>query len=883
MSRKKRLSPDELLELANKEEKKSNRGKLKIYLGSSPGVGKTYAMLEDSLSLIDQGKDIIIGVVESHGRTEIDKFIGKFEILPRKNIQYHSQTLQEFDIDAALKRNPSIILIDEMAHTNVPGLRHNKRWQDIREILDRGIDVFTTLNVQHIESLNDIVSQIVHTRISETVPDSMIEMADSVELIDIPPAELIKRLKDGKVYIPKQAELAEENFFREGNLTALREIALRATAERVRAEVLTYRQARGIKQIWPTKDKLMVCIAPGGNSTKLIRSTRRLATTLEVHWMAVHVDYGLTDTKRNSAIQNLRLAEQLGAQTKIISSTNIVDGILNCARDNNITKIIIGKRTRSRLRNLFFLDLTDKLIINSDEIDIYIITHEEKNKKASTVKEDISKEFFKLHEYGFAIGLISFAIIISIALSPFFFVGNLGLIILLAVTIVAAFTSTGPTILASILSVITFDYFFRDPYHTFTPRLEHIFSITAILFIGLTVNQLTRIMRRQIAASHRAEQRTSTLHALSKQLATARGFDNLFSIATEFMENTFESDIVFLLAKQGSLQPKATNNEKIYLTDKDKSVAQWAYDLNQVAGLGTNTLPFSDSVYIPLTTSQKPIGVLKVKPHTKNYQFTPEHIHLLEVCANQIALALQADKLQEKSKKFEIETETDRIRAALLESVSHDLRTPLIAALGSANTLNEMASSLSKVEIKNISLEIKTELEQLSRLIHNFLQISYLEDKSIKFKKSYVPVRDLIDSAIKLSHSKLGKKLINVDMPDNLPKIPVDKTLIEEVFVNLIDNAMKFTPIDSPIEIEAKLDSDMIVIGIKDLGQGISPKELNKLFEKFYRGRKLTTERGLGLGLSICRSIVNAHGGKIWAENRAEGGAAFYFTLPLTE
>ncbi len=881
--KKPRPDPEALLQSAKEEDLRAKRGKLKIYLGAAPGVGKTYSMLEDAIAKREKGLDIIVGIVESHGRKEIEFFLKKFEILPRQNVEYHGQTLSEFDLDATLKRNPHTILIDEMAHTNVPGLRHNKRWQDIKEILDRGINVYTTLNVQHIESLNDIVTQIIHTRVNETVPNSMLEIADSVELVDLPPEDLLKRMQEGKVYIPQQAELAVEHFFRQGNLSALRELALRITAERVGEQVLSYRKGKGIKSIWATKEKLLVCISSSKNATKLIRATRRMASSLQAEWIAVHVDIGGSEQNRSRAINNLRLAEQLGAETKILYGMNATSEIIHICRELNVTKIIVGKRKHRWWEKIFLRNLTDNLIKSSDEIDIYMINDDSQESKPSKYAYEPSEKKFPWKAYAFSLGILGLATAINLLFSTYFQTTTIILVYIVTVTIVALLGKSGPSILASVLSVIAYAYFFTHHENGFLiANTQLFFTLFIILLVTQIISQLTIMMKKQTNAARLLERRSSTLHALSRQLASSRGVNKLLDIAVNYMANIFNSEVLALLAIEGHLEVKAGHGTKLILNAKDYSVAQWVYDLGQVAGLGTDTLPFSDAIYVPLISSQQPIGVLRIKPKDNTMLFTPEQSHLLESCANQVALAIEVDRLHEQHKQLELESKTDRIRAALLEAVSHDIRTPLVAAIGSASTLMELSNDLNKNQIKKLSQDIILELEQLNRLIHNFLQITYLDDNAVKLQKELFPLSDVIAAALKISYTKSGKKHINIFLPHDLPKIPLDKTLIEEVFVNLIDNAMKFTPAESAINIKADRDNQYVVISIEDNGPGIMPDEVNKLFEKFYRGRMLTTERGLGLGLSICRAIISAHGGKIWAENRKEGGAAFRFTLPLS-
>lgn len=877
----KRPNPETLLLRAKKEEQQSQRGKLKIYLGAAPGVGKTYSMLEDALAKRKQGLDIVIGIVESHGRKEIESFLKKLEILPRQQVPYHGQEISEFDLDGALRRNPAVILMDEMAHTNAPGLRHAKRWQDIKELLDRGIDVYTTLNVQHIESLNDVVTQIIHTRVKETVPDSMIEMADSVELVDLPSEDLLKRLEEGKVYIPQQITLATENFFRRGNLSALRELALRVTAERVGEQVLLYRQGQGIKFIWPTKEKLLVCVGPDTNANKLIRAARRLAETLHAEWVAVHIDTGLSQTERNIAIQNLRLAEQLGAETKILSGRDVTKEIIHCARENNITKIVLGKHIRPFWQIIFSKHLSDSVIRHSGEIDIYLITYEESPKPIKT-KTHLKKSF-PWGTYLLTIGIVLLTTMVSFPLYNYLHATNIIMLYFIAITIVALFGRIGPSILASFLSVIAYDYFFIPPFHIFfNGDPEHFLTLIVMLLVAQTISHLTILARRQAEAARLAEQRTSTLHSLSRRLASTRGVDKLLDIAVSYIAHVFNSEVLVLLMEHNQLAVRSGFGAKLILSDKDQSVAQWVFDLGQIAGLGTDTLPFSDAIYIPLLSSQKPIGVLRVRPIQLEQLFTPEQTHLLEACANQIALAIEVDRLHEQNKESELQSETDRARGALLTSVSHDLRTPLTAAMGSAHTLMEMGNELDIRTQKKLAADIFFELEELNRLINNLLQISYLEAKSIKLQKETVSLNEIIHSVIEHAGKKIEKNRIVIQIANDLPNIPMDKTMIQDVITHLLDNAVKFTPKGSPIEISVNMLENNIILSIKDQGPGLATDEMDKLFDKFYRGRMFTRERGTGLGLAICRSIIEAHGGTISAHNREEKmGACFQFSLPI--
>lgn len=657
----KRPDPEKLLERAQQEASQEQRGKFKIYLGAAPGVGKTYTMLQDALEKRKQGFDVVIGIVETHGRKEIDAFLEKFEILPRQDMDYHGKSLTEFDLDAALKRNPGLILVDEMAHTNVTGVRHAKRWQDIKELLDRGIDVYTTLNIQHIESLNDIVSKIIQARIKETVPDFMLESADTVELVDLPPEDLIKRLAEGKVYFPEQAVLAKDNFFRKDNLIALRDLALRVTAELIETQVLLYRQGQDLKRILLGREKILVCVGHGLESTKLIRVAKRMAISMQAEWIAVHVDtakLNLTEEERNKAIQHLHFAERLGAETRILTGNDIVKEIMSFAREQNVTLIVLWKQVRSRFRDLFYRRLADEIVRQSGEINVYIITPNliEKTETSKFPKIKLSDKNLSWLNVGIAVGMAVIATGLNFLIYPLLPISNLIMMYLLAVTVVASFGRIVPSVLVSVLSVMAFDFFFVPPFYSFAVAdIRYIFTLPIMLLVALIISNLTIFVRRQADSARSAERHTAALHTLSRQLASVRGVDKLLNIATAYLGEIFDSHVLVLLPednnKHNKLLIKACygaehshgHSDGKLLNEKEQSVAQWVFDLGQMAGLGTDTLSFSKALYIPLSAPVGTIGVLRIQPVKARYLFTPEQMHLLQFCVNQIALALEAE------------------------------------------------------------------------------------------------------------------------------------------------------------------------------------------------------------------------------------------------
>jgi len=882
---KRRLDPDVLLKKANAEERKKKQGRLKIYLGAAPGVGKTYTMLQDAKLKREQGLDVVIGVVESHGRTAIEKLIEGLEQIPQQKISYKGRNLEEFDIDFALKRNPGLILIDEMAHSNVKGLRHSKRWQDIKELLDRGVDVYTTLNVQHIESLNDDVAGIIHAPINETVPDSMLEMAETIELVDLPPEELLTRLHEGKVYFPSQAVLAKDNFFRKGNLIALRELALRVTAARVGAQVLLYRQGEGIKHIWSSSEKILVCVGPGPESLKLIRAARRLANTLQAKWSAIYVDSSrtrITEAEKNSAIKNLQVAESLGAQTQVLSGFDIVKEVMSFAREQNISLIMVWKNIRSRWFDFWKTRLADEIVRSSYEINVYIMTG-----KFGEVKSRPRYEMARQTK----MRKIYFTSIISVIAATFFnyFVENyvthknLILVYLIAVTIVSLYGRFAPAILTMVLSILAYVWFFFPGILFFKiSSVEYIGSIIVLMMLASLICYLAVITRKQALAARFAEKQSRDLHSLSRKLASTRGTEELLNVGIQQIAEIFDTDIMALLSGESGLEVRSIIGETTILDDKEIGVAQWVYELGQNAGIGTDTLPMSEALYLPLTASEGTIGVLRVRARNSDEILSPEKMDFLETCSNQLALALEVDLLQEESKQTEFAEQLEQARQIVLRSVTHDLRAPLASIMLSASTQMQTAKNMNVDDIKRIGEAIYTDTEQLNTLINNLLQINYLETNRLNVNMHSGSLKALVTDVLQKSREKLGKRPVHIRIPSDVPDFPFDRKLMAEVLINLLDNAYKYGPSDKPIEIIAENTGSEIIVSVGDHGPGIADADIGKIFEKFYRGHNFSqSTRGLGLGLAICRVLIESQGGKIWAENRVDGGAVLKFSMSL--
>jgi two-component system, OmpR family, sensor histidine kinase KdpD len=643
-----RLNPDILLQKVQKEASHEKRGKLKIYLGATPGVGKTYEMLRDGLESRARGLDVVLGVGESHQRPETQVMIDAFECIPKLPIFYRGKEFLEFNLDASLKRSPGLILIDEMAHTNVPGSRHTKRWQDIKELLDRGLDVCTTLNVQHIESLNDDVAQIIHAPIGETVPDYMIEMAENIELVDLTVEDLLIRLQEGKVYIPDQIKLAKEKYFQVGNLIALRELALRVVAQRVNAQADTYRQGQGIKQIWPITEKVLVCVGPGKEAQKLIRAAKRVASSLKIDWIAVYVEQpymNASDARRNHAKQNLHFAEQLGAEIRILTGYNIATEVLNFAREQNVTFIMIWKPIQTRLKDLFLPSIADEVVRYSEEVDVYIMTGERQIKPKN---HTISRPTINTRNLFLSVSMITLVTLLNLFLYPVLSTNSQIILYLLALSTVALRADVSILILSFMLCFILYSVLFVPPFYNLAiPDLNASLTWAGVLLITLTISRLKWLIQFQTQSGRKMEQQTAALNYLSRRLYTVYETDQVLQIGTDYIAGLFESKVWGLLPYYEDLEIRAMSKTKQNLDSKEYGIARWVFELGQPAGLGTDTLSFSKAFYMPLLGTQRVLGVLRIQPIKKEKMISYENIHFLESCAHQIAVALELSIFRE--------------------------------------------------------------------------------------------------------------------------------------------------------------------------------------------------------------------------------------------
>ncbi len=879
-----RPDPDELLRQVQEEEARTRRAKLKIFFGAAPGVGKTYAMLSEAQERRGEGVDVVIGVVETHGREETAGLLEGLEALPRKELPYSGLFLPEFDLDRALARHPALILMDELAHTNVKGSRHEKRWQDVMELLDAGIDVHTTLNVQHLESLRDVVAQITGVIVRENVPDTLLERADEVELVDLPPDDLLVRLKEGRVYLPDQARHAKDRFFRKGNLLALRELALRHTAESVDAQMRRYMASEGIRKTWAAGDRLLVCIGPEALSERLIRGTRRLASALGARWTALymetprHVRYSEADRARVEA--HLRLAEKLGGETVVIEGGGrAAEDVLAYARSRNITKIVVGKPSRPRLIDLLLGSPVDDLVRASGDIDVFVITGESTQESATpTLAHRLTSPLRNYLLSALVVGIASVAARLLIQRTE---LADIVMVYILGIVLVATRFGRGPSLLASLLSVAAFDFFFIPPYLTFAVGdFRHIGTFAVMLLVGLVIGNLTERIRAQARLARSREQRTRSLYRLGQALAQGSGSTAMVGTAIQNIATQFQSHAVVLLPDASGRLQAPDHHLAFPLNDQERGVAQWVFDHGEPAGLGTLTLPGARATYLPLKGAAGVIGVLGVLPDRSPQWEEPDQRQLLEAFANQTALALERALLAEQGAADRRRADEERLRNALLSSVSHDLRTPLGVITGAVSMALE-TPGLSEAGRRELLQSAQEESQRLHRLVSNLLDITRLEAGSLELRKDWTPLEEIIGSALNRQELAHGAARVQVQLPPDLPLAPLDGVLMEQVLLNLLDNALKYSPPGSPVDIKAWASAKTLTLSVTDHGPGIAQGEEERIFEKLARGKGAEGRPGTGLGLAICRGIVAAHGGRIQATNHPQGGAQFLVSLPL--
>ena len=879
--RSERPDPDQLLDRLNAEEAKARRGKLKIFFGASAGVGKTYAMLGDARQQLLKGIDVVIGVVETHGRMETEVMTDSIERLPMLDILYRGRVMQEFDLDGALIRKPAIILMDELAHSNVAGSRHPKRWQDVEELLVAGIDVYSTINVQHLETLNDIVSGITGIRVWETVPDRVFDEADEVVVVDFPPDELIERLKQGKVYLPQQAKLASRNFFRKGNLLALRELALRRTANRVDGEMQAYRRRNTSAPVWPNRESLLACVEAGERGEKIVRSCARLAAQFDVPWHAVHVENTSrqgSEQQRQDVLRVLKLAQELGATTAALSAPAIAPALVRYAREHNLSRLVMGRPER-RWRWPGQKTLGEAIEAEVDDLDVLRVALP-RTVKTTPAKPDPSVVRSKVKWNGYAAALV-FCAATTVLATPLLGVlelTNIVMLFLLAVVGVALRYGRGPAVFAAFVGVGLFDFFFVPPRFSFAVTdVQYLLTFGVMLVVALVVGQLTAGLKVQVEAVTEREQRVSGLYEMSRDLSAALMVEQVAEIASRFLAVEFGVKSAVLVADEEDrlkVMPGAT-------TEVDMGVAQWAFERGERAGRGTDTLPASKCLVLPLKATMRLRGVLAVEIAGSGL-LDPEQRRVLDTCASLMAISIERIHYIDVAQRTTLQMESERLRNSLLSAISHDLRTPLASLVGLADSV-QLTKPPPTEQQQELILSMRNSAMRMNALVSNLLDMARLESGAVQLNRQWQPLEEVVGSALGACSTLLEGRPLKVRLAPDLPLLNFDAVLIERVLVNLLENAGKYTPAGTLIEIEARPTSDSVIVAIKDHGPGLPSGREDAIFEKFERGKRESATPGVGLGLAICRAIMQAHSGTIRGETRGTGGASFILTLPRGE
>jgi two-component system sensor histidine kinase KdpD len=878
-----RPDPDALLARVSAEARREGRTRFKIFFGFAPGVGKTYRMLQVARDLVAEGVDVVVGAIETHGRYDTAGLMLGLEVLARRPLPYRGRVLEEFDLDAALARRPRILLLDELAHTNAPGSRHAKRWQDVVELLDAGIEVYTTLNVQHVESLNDVVAQITSIQVRETVPDSILERADEVEIVDIAPEELLERLREGKVYLPEEAERARDHFFQRGNLLALRELALRRMAERVDADVLAYRAEHGVDVPWHTAERVLVCVGPAPDSARLVRAARRIAAGLRAPWVAASVEATgrppLGGDDRERLESHLRLAESLGAEVVRLGGARVEDAILDFARRRDVTRLVLGKPRHPRWRDRLRGSLVDEIIRGSGDIEVTVLAGEgegRRERRPAAAPPALAAEYLR------AAAVIAVTTGVAALARGLLEVPDVEMLFLLGVMVTALTTGWQASTLAAALAVASYDFFFVPPAYTLdVSDARYVLTFGMMFGVSVVIGTLTRRLRAQREASAERERRTSALYALSRELGAALDDEGVAAVCARATAEAFGGEAIFLRARgREDLVALAAVPREAALGSSEHAVAQWVVEHGRPAGRGTDTLPGEPVLCAPVRAWGEVLAVIALRTPGEG-GLGAEQRALLEALGRQAAVALDRVRLAGEARQAALRARTEELRSGLLSAVSHDLRTPLATITGAATTLRQ-DSGLDAATRRDLADAICEEAERLERLVSNLLDMTRLDSGAVEPRREWVPLVEVVGGALTRLERRLGGRRVTTTLPDDLPLVSLDPVLVEQLLVNLLENAVKYTPPGTELAIGAAREGGALVVDVSDRGPGIPPGDEERIFERFHRGDHAGV-RGVGLGLPIARAIAQAHGGRLVASNRPGGGAVFRLTLPLGE
>jgi two-component system sensor histidine kinase KdpD len=896
-----RPNPDELLAQIREQESAEQRGRLRIYFGSSAGVGKTFAMLQAARKLQADGLDVLAGVVVTHGRSETQALLDGLPVLPLRELEYRGKKLPEFDLDGVLERRPALVLVDELAHANAPGSRHPKRWQDVEELLSRGINVYSTLNVQHLESLNDVVGGITGVRVQETLPDTFFDRADEVVMVDTPADELLARLAAGKVYMGPQAQRAAQNFFRKGNLMALRELALRRTADRVEDDVQAWRSNQRVAQVWKTEAAILCAIGSSPAAESVLRSAAQLAQQLNVSWHAVYVETPalrrLPDAQRDRILRVVRLAHELGAQTAVLNAQDLAPALLAYAREHNLSKLVLGRSepVPAWRRWLASPPWQQRLAEEGPELDLITVAAAPlQPARRAQAAEQLAQEHEERElqwqrlagRYGLAVLACAATALLSWPLQLAFDQSNIVMLFLLTVVGVALRLGRGPAVLASFVSVGLFDFFFVQPRLSFAVSdVQYLLTFAVMLAVGLIIGQLTAGLRYQAQLSTEREARSRSLFELTSDLAGALQTEAVLQVAEAALaEEVHGGALLYVLDLKDALQPSPSEAHLAGLAageQPDAGTARWALDHGQAAGLSTDTLAGSAWFYLPLQAPMRTRGVLALKPKSSRSLMLPELRAQLETYARIIGQALERVHYVEVAQEALVHIEGERLRNSLLSALSHDLRTPLAGLYGLAQTLDRTPEL--PPQARELSAALQQQAQRISAMVNNLLDMARLQSGAVRLNRQWQPIEEVVGTALQSLQPALSSHQLQLQIPPGLPLLHLDAALMERVLGNLLENALKYTPSGSTLSISAELApaAGQLKLRVSDNGPGLPPGREEQLFAKFSRGERESSTPGVGLGLAICRAIVQAHGGEIHAENLPGGGASFVISLPL--
>ncbi|SER02089.1 two-component system, OmpR family, sensor histidine kinase KdpD [Solimonas aquatica] len=879
-----RPSPEALL----RDAQRAGRGRLKIFLGAAPGVGKTYEMLQSARRRREAGVDVVAGIVETHGRVETQALLAGLEILPRRRERYQNAELEELDLDALLQRRPQLALIDELAHSNAPGSRHPKRWQDVLELLDAGIDVYSTLNIQHLESLNDVVASITHVRVRETVPDSVLEAAEEIEVVDITPADLMQRLREGKVYRGEAGERALQHYFTGANLTALRELALRRTAESVEDQLQQQRRVRGVAQVWAAAERVLVCVDDSGSGPDLVRYTKRLADKLDAPWTALHLETArslrLSEHQREQVLATLRLAEQLGADTQTLpGGADLVDTLLHLVREHNITQLILGRRPRSRLHELLHGSLARELLRRAQGFTVQVLAVDPAGSERSMRRVTPAPVWYwgRGADHLRALLYAAIATAVGLLLDRYLSLPNVSLVFLPAVMLAAMRGGLMPGLACALLSALAYNFLFLPPLYTFTiGDPANVLALIAFLATAVFTSRLTARGREQAQLASDQAMLNGELLQFSRQIAGLRRLDELMQVAARRIAQMLDAEAVVLAAEPDGLKIRGASSPQAVLEEADLAAANWCRDKAQPTGHGSDTLPGARWLFLPMYSEQAVVGVIGLLQR----RLSAGERRLLDALADLVAIGAERIRLAKDVDQAKMLAETEKMRAAMLTSVSHDLRTPLAGILGAITSLRAYDARYSAAQRDELLATAQDETERMSRFVANLLDMTRLDAGALQVKRELCDLQDVVQAAVQRSAKLLARHRLQLELPTLPPFLLADATLLEQVLVNLLDNAAKYAPEQSQISLRVQQHRYALTLEVADHGPGIPPAEQERIFDVFYRIQQADRQRaGTGLGLAICRGFVQAMGGRIRVRNQEEGsGAIFEIEFPAS-